>query len=85
MNDRRKQDGQEKILTLAPLAVRELEKILNNEGASVYAQIQAADIVLNRTWGAPEATIRTETEGGDGAGTAASIIENIRKRKREHE
>ena len=80
-------DGQEKMLTLAPLAVRELENILKDPKTSVYTQIEAIDLILNRVYGRPETAVRMETEAkgeNESGSMAASILETIRERGLTH-
>ena len=54
-------DAMEAIRSLAPLAVETLQKILENPKSSQYARLQAIDIVLNRTYGRPDAALKLET------------------------
>ena len=61
------------IRKLAPKAVRELEKLLDNEKASHAAKIQAIDIILNRTYGKPEAALKVETAQQSVEASAAKI------------
>ena len=51
----------EQIKELAPKAVEQLRAILDSKTASLYAKLQAIDIVLNRTYGRPEAALKLET------------------------
>ncbi len=74
----------EQIKALAPKAVAQLEKILTNDHASLYAKLQAIDIVLNRTYGRPEAALKLETaEQSAEASSAriAAIAEAIREKR----
>ena len=42
---------------ISPLALRELKAILNDPEANKQAKISAAEVVLNRAWGRPMASI----------------------------
>ena len=55
-------DPKEKILALAPLAVKEVERILEDDHSPPNARVQAIDIILNRTFGKPEGILKLETE-----------------------
>ena len=55
-------DPQEKILTLAPMAVDVIERIIDNPKAPLNAQIQAIDIILNRAFGRPEGVLKMNAE-----------------------
>lgn len=77
-------DAEQKILSLAPLAVREAERILRNPKASAAAQIQVIDLILSRTCGRPKAVLKQETGGSTEAETnerLQAMIEGIRKKK----
>ncbi len=80
----READAREKILTLAPLAVKVIGRILQDPGAPLHAQIQAIDIVLNRAYGKPDALLklkaaeRTPEESGI---RIQAVIENIRRKE----
>jgi hypothetical protein len=67
----------EKIIALAPKAVKEAERILNRS-ASMNARIQMIEIVLNRAYGKPEAALRIETGGRSIAESAAAMQAEIR-------
>ena len=67
----------EKIIALAPKAVKEAERILNRS-ASMNARIQMIEIVLNRAYGKPEAALRIETGGRSIAESADALQEEIR-------
>ena len=74
----------EKIKALAPKAVDEMEKILDSSKVSMYAKIQVIDIILNRTYGRPEAALKLEaiqSNPEESAARISSIIEQIRARK----
>ena len=77
-------DTMEKILTLAPLAVRVIGKILDNPDSPLSAQTQAIDIILNRAYGQPEGILklksgeRTIEESGI---HLQAIIEKIQKKE----
>ena len=76
-------DAMEKILTLAPLAVRVIGRILDNMDSPLNAQNQVIDIILNRAYGKPEGILkmksgeRTIEESGV---HIQAIIEKIRKK-----
>ena len=76
-------DAMEKILTLAPLAVRVIGRILDNTDSPLNAQNQVIDIILNRAYGQPEGILkmksgeRTIEESGV---HLQAIIENIQKK-----
>ena len=53
-------DPKEKILALAPLAVKEVERILEDDHSPPNARVQAIDIILNRTFGKPEGILKAE-------------------------
>ncbi len=82
-------DPMEKILSLAPSAVDEIERILTSPKSSPGAQVQVIDIILNRAYGKPEGIIRMQAEGrpaGEAAGRIRAVAENIRrKRGMDHE
>jgi hypothetical protein len=67
----------EKIIALAPKAVKEAERILNRS-KNMNARIQMIEIVLNRTYGKPEAALRIETGGRSIAESAAAMQAEIR-------
>ena len=52
----------EQIKELAPVAVAKLNEILTGDHVSAYARLQAIDIILNRTYGRPEASLKLESE-----------------------
>ena len=51
-------EAEQKILSLAPIAVQEAERILRNPKTSLSAQIQVIDLILNRTYGRPEGVLK---------------------------
>ncbi len=77
-------DPKEKILALAPLAVKEVERILEDDHSPPNARVQAIDIILNRTYGKPEGILKLETEERSPEEAAARIrrvAERIRKER----
>ena len=50
-------DALDLIRTLAPKAAEELERLLNDPGCPVNMKIRAIEIVLERTYGKPDAHI----------------------------
>ena len=77
-------DPMEKILSLAPSAVDEIERILTSPKSSPGAQVQVIDIILNRAYGKPEGIIRMQAEGrpaGESAGRIRAVAENIRRKR----
>ena len=48
----------EQIKSLAPLAAEKMKSILESEKTSVYAKIQVITLILNRTYGLPESSVR---------------------------
>ncbi len=75
----------EQIRTLAPKAAVELGKILDNPKASLYAKLQAIDIILNRTYGRPEAAIKLESAEQSMEASAEkihSIVAAMREKRR---
>ena len=48
----------EKIRKLAPLAAEKMEQILRSDKTSVYAKIQVISLILNRTYGLPESSVK---------------------------
>ena len=83
------EDAREKILTLAPLAVRVVGRILKNPKAPLNAQIQAIGIILDRTYGKPEALLKAEALGQTPEASGLrlqAILENLsRKEEMFHE
>ena len=57
MTDQQK-DALEQIKSLAPLAAEKMKSILESEKTSVYAKIQVITLILNRTYGLPESSVR---------------------------
>ena len=57
MTDQQK-DALEQIKCLAPLAAEKMKSILESEKTSVYAKIQVITLILNRTYGLPESSVR---------------------------
>ena len=57
MTDAQK-DALEQIKGLAPLAAEKMKNILESDKTSVYAKIQVITLILNRTYGLPESSVR---------------------------
>ena len=55
------QSALDSIRKLAPEAVKQMEAILTNPRASSYAKIQVISIILDRTFGRPEAAVKVTT------------------------
>ena len=75
---------EEKILSIAPLAVAEAERILKDPKASMNAQIQVIDLILNRTFGRPEAVLKIGEEEHSPEDTnrrLQDIFESVKKRR----
>ena len=75
----------EQIRSLAPKAVEEMERILNSKTASLYAKIQVIDIILNRTYGKPEAALKLETAQNTLEASSeriSSIVNAMREKRR---
>ncbi len=58
---RGEQDALTVIRGMALEAAEEMEKILRNPKAPIASKIQVIDIILNRTFGKPEAALKLET------------------------
>lgn len=74
----------EQIKELAPKAVEQLRAILDSKTASLYAKLQAIDIVLNRTYGRPEAALKLETSQQsmeESSARIAAIAKAIREKR----
>lgn len=48
----------ETIRSLAPLAAEKMRQILNDPKSSQYAKIQVITLILNRTYGMPESSVK---------------------------
>ena len=73
----------EQIKELAPVAVAKLNEILTGDHVSAYARLQAIDIILNRTYGRPEASLKLESEvrTREAAGERIrELVEDIRRK-----
>ena len=76
-------DPKKKLLALAPLAVQETERILKSPKSSLYAQIQAIDIILNRAYGKPESVLKVENvrpNMEESRKRVDALVEEIRRR-----
>ena len=74
----------EQIRALAPKAVEQLAAILNSNTASLYAKLQAIDIVLNRTYGRPDAALKLETSQQSMEASSeriAAVVQAIREKR----
>ncbi len=77
-------DPQRKILSLAPMAVDVIERVLDNPKAPLNAQIQVIDMILNRAYGKPEGVLKLEAEERTPEESGVSIqtlIERIKMKK----
>ena len=77
-------DPQKKILSLAPMAVDVIEKVLDNPKAPLNAQFQVIDMILNRTYGKPEGVLKLEAEERTPEESGVSmqaLIERIKMKK----
>ena len=77
-------DVKEKIMSLTPLAVQVIYRILDDPNSPLNAQNQVIDIILNRTYGKPEGFLmmksgeRTIEESGI---HLQAIVERIRNKE----
>ena len=67
-------EGMEKIVGLAPLAVREVKRILAKPG-NINAQIQVIGIILDRAHGKPTAALTVESGGDENVLEAAARLQ----------
>lgn len=77
-------DPQRKILSLAPMAVDVIERVLDNPKAPLNAQIQVIDMILNRTYGKPEGVLKLEAEERTPEESGVSfqaLVERIKMKK----
>ena len=63
----------QKLKKLTPEAVDVVEKILRNDKASLYARLQAAEIIFNRAMGRPETYLKVDTAEKSVEATAARL------------
>ena len=63
----------EKIQGLASKATAKMKEILMDPKASVYAQLQAIDMVLERTYGKPELMVKVQSPQEDVEAARARI------------
>ena len=50
------------IRSLAPMAAKKMKEILSSPKTSVYAKIQVITLILNRTYGLPESSLKVTNE-----------------------
>ena len=84
METGQEKDAMAKTVSLTPMAVGIVERILRNPKAGVYTQIAAIELILDRTYGKPEGTLKVgdgERSIEESAGRIRTMVETIQKRR----
>ena len=79
-------DPMEEIRELAPEVVRQMGNMLSNTKTSPMVKVKIMEMVLERTYGKPEASIKLSNAQQNVEAAQeriAAIVENIRKRREE--